>query len=98
MLGELTLGMILDQEATYDIKADQHAILTTKEYLDGCLDYPAKLWLQRYGDSHNLAHFYRRFFLKYGHVLGRQAGDMRRFICENPSACTIALIRQMSQE
>lgn len=90
-----TVGELLDQEASYEAKADFHAIKCTRLYLDVTLDAQAKGMLEMHNHHHPASQFYREFFKRYAVVFNRGSSFMD-WSCRNPNACVVALIREMS--
>ena len=91
-----TIGEEFDATATYQEKADNHAIKTTKDFLEPRLDRAASTMLMIHFQSYNSLDFYRSFFHKHAIVFARERGSWIEFDCRNVSACTVALIRELS--
>ena len=90
-----TVGELLDQGASYEAKADWHAVKCTRLWLDMNLDAPAKSMLETWNLHHPASQFYREFFRRYAVVFNR-GNIFVDWSCRNPSACVVALMWEMS--
>ena len=96
-MSSTTTGQQLDEEASYELKADWAAISLTKAYLFHFLDPAAKAMLERWFETHPRTAFYRKFFHRYAAVFQIPPNTHPDWNCDNPSACAVALMRDMTE-
>ena len=90
------MGLFVDQHMVFEGKAEHLAVKMTKSYLDTHLDEAAKRHLERFAISNSRTTFMRAFFEKHALVYSSFDAPVV-FNCNNPSACAIALLRQLEQ-
>ena len=86
----------VDQAMVFEGKAEYLALKITREYLNTHLDEAAKRHLERFERSHSITPFHMAFFQKHALVYSSFDAPVA-FNCNNPSACAIALLRELDQ-
>ena len=93
--GQATIGQFLNQITDFQTRAAYFADKMTRLYLDAHLDEASKDILQEFAQSNSTLEFHKAFFTKHAVVFG--ATQPLAFNCINPSACTMFLVRKLSE-
>ena len=93
--GQATIGQFLNQITDFQTRAAYFADKMTRLYLDAHLDEAAKDILQEIAQSNSISDFYKAFFTKHAVAVGTT--QPLAFNCINPYACTIFLVRKLSE-
>ena len=91
-----TLGSFVDERASITEKALWHARSHTRLFLADALDETAKMLLENWFNTYDSSVFYLEFFNRYAIVFDRPSHLHGAWSCINPSACAVALMRELS--